>query len=206
MLGNDKHEPTWPQIRPRDGVPRGSRVRTNRYDRGLVKGFFQTRGLRFQRTEVVGPLSSGGEKALRLSATQSPSCLNRQFPRDLPNGWAVEQGEILSDRYSECPSHVPGGSIQLYATMPGSFPMARSKRSSFYELVASIVGSSPAGPVIHRTAVAASAGGAAIRLRLSAGGPAAASRSRPAASPSSTPAHAWPSRPPPACGGSSGPC
>ena len=173
---------------------------------GLSRGLSRHKGCASRRQWWFNTLSSGGEKALKLSATQSPSCLNQQFPRDAPNARAVERGEILSDRYSECPSRVAGGSIQLYATMPGSFPVARSKRSSLHELVASIVGSSPAGPVIHRTAAAASVGGAAISSRLSADGMAAASRSRPAASPSSTPAFVWPGRPPPVCGASSGPC
>ena len=173
---------------------------------GLSRGLSRHKGCASRRQWWFNTLSSGGEKALKLSATQSPSCLNQQFPRDAPNARAVERGEILSDRYSECPSRVAGGSIQLYATMPGSFPVARSKRSSLHELVASIVGSSPAGPVIHRTAAAASVGEAAISSRLSADGMAAASRSRPAASPSSTPAFVWPGRPPPVCGASSGPC
>src|SRR5690606_29623690 len=85
------------------GMADGFCARANRYDRGPVKRFFQTKGLRVQRTGVYSPLSSGGEKPLTVGDAVAVLPESRPRRATLPTPVAVEGGESRSYRYSGCP-------------------------------------------------------------------------------------------------------
>ena len=198
--------------------------KTNRYDRGLVKGVFfyvSDNGLLAARRQAdVWSLPRARDRDLYLRATDlSVRCRIGRSPG--ANAAGVEADEIRSHRYPGCLSTEPASSsdspIQLHAAtsahsqqrafravrFPSFGHRALDHRPAFRHLPDKLMSPLPRDVTSWPALAKAKAKASAQRRRRP---PDHASRFDPATSPSTSPKSAAPAPLPPACDASSGLC